>query len=118
MCGTEGEYSFKEIIEKDMEALGMNIQGVLIGLCTFLIIGLFARFNYSIPEISFYYYIAGYVAIFAGAVLWWQFVTFSVNKLRAHFNLRSMWLINKIIGGIILIFAIVGIVTGITNLVG
>ena len=41
MCETEGENSFKGIIEKDMEALGMNIQGVLIGLSTFLIIGLF-----------------------------------------------------------------------------
>lgn len=85
-------------------------------LILFLIIGLFARFNFTIPEISFYYYIAGYIAIFCGAFLWWEFVTFSVNKLRAHFNLRSMWLINKVIGGIILIFAIVGIVTGITNL--
>lgn len=86
-------------------------------LILFLIIGLFARFNFTLPEISFYYYIAGYAAIFVGAVLWWEFVTFSVNKLRAHFNLRSMWLINRIIGVIILLFAVVGIVTGISNLV-
>ena len=86
-------------------------------LILFLIIGLFARFNFAIPEISFWYYIAGYGAIFMGAFLWWEFVTFSVNKLRGHFNLRSMWLINRIIGVIILLFAIVGIVTGITNLV-
>lgn len=85
-------------------------------LILFLIIGLFARFNFSIPEISFYYYIAGYVAIFFGAVLWWEFVTFSVNKLKAHFNLRSMWLINRIIGIIILLFALVGIVTGTVNI--
>lgn len=86
-------------------------------LILFLIIGLFARFNFSIPEISFYYYIAGYVAIFVGAVLWWEFVTFTVNKLKSHFNLRSMWLINRIIGVIILLFALVGIITGVTNLV-
>ena len=86
-------------------------------LILFLIIGLFARFNFLIPEIKFYYYIAGYIAIFVGAVIWWQFVTFSVNKLRAHFNLRSMWLINRIIGVIILLFALVGIITGITNLI-
>lgn len=86
-------------------------------LILFLIIGLFARFNFSIPEISFYYYLAGYAAIFFGAILWWEFVTFSVNKLRAHFNVRSMWLINRIIGVIILLFALVGIVTSITNLV-
>lgn len=86
-------------------------------LILFLIIGLFARFNFAIPEISFYYYIAGYAAIFFGAILWWQFVTFSVDKLRSHFNVRSMWLINKIIGAVILIFAIVGIYTAIVNLV-
>ena len=86
-------------------------------LILFLIIGLFARFNFTIPEISFYYYIAGYIAIFAGAVLWWEFVTFSVNKLRAHFNVRSMWLINRIIGVIIILFAFVGIYTGVSNLV-
>ena len=87
-------------------------------LILFLIIGLFARFNFPAPEMKFYYYIVGYAAIFTGAVMWWKLVTFSVNKLRAHFNLRSMWLINRIIGVIILLFAIVGIVTGITNLVG
>lgn len=85
-------------------------------LILFLIIGLFARFNFSLPEISFYYYIIGYLAIFTGAVLWWEFVTFSVNKLRAHFNLRSMWLINRIIGAIILLFALVGIITSVINL--
>lgn len=87
-------------------------------LILFLIIGLFARFNFLVPELSFYYYIAGYAAIFVGAVLWWYFVTFAVNKLRAHFNLRSMWLINRIIGGIILLFALVGIITGVSNLAG
>lgn len=85
-------------------------------LILFLIIGLFARFNFQVPEISFYYYIVGYAAIFAGAILWWEFVTYSVNKLRAHFNVRSMWLVNRIIGFIILLFAIVGIFTGISNL--
>lgn len=86
-------------------------------LILFLIIGLFARFNFTVPEINFCYYIAGFVAIFFGAVCWWKFVTFSVDKLRAHFNLRSMWLINRIIGVIILLFAIVGIYGGVSNLV-
>lgn len=85
-------------------------------LILFLIIGLFARFNFTVPDISFYYYILGFAAIFIGALLWWKIVTFSVDKLRAHFNLRSMWLINRIIGVIILLFAIVGIVTGIVSL--
>lgn len=85
-------------------------------LIIFLIIGLFARFNFMLQELQFYHYILGFIAIFVGALLWWYIVTYFVDKVRAHFNLRSMWLINKIIGTIIFIFAVVGIVTAITGL--
>lgn len=85
-------------------------------LIIFLIIGLFARFNFLLPEIRFYHYIIGFIAIFVGALGWWYLVTFFVDKVRAHFNLRSMWLINKIIGGVIFLFAIVGIITAISGL--
>lgn len=85
-------------------------------LILFLIIGLFARFNFLMPEIKFYHYIIGFLFIFAGAILWWYLVTLFVDKVRAHFNLRSMWLINRIIGVIILAFALVGIVSAIINL--
>lgn len=85
-------------------------------LIIFLIIGLFARFNFLLPEIKFYHYIMGYLAIVAGALGWWWVVTYFVNKLRSHFNLRSMWIINKAIGAIILVFALVGIITSIISL--
>lgn len=85
-------------------------------LILFLIIGLFARFNFLMPDIRFYHYIIGYIAILGGALGWWWLVTFLINKVRSHFNLRSMWLINRIIGCVILIFAIVGIVTSISAL--
>lgn len=85
-------------------------------LILFLIIGLFARFNFLMPEIKFYHYLIGFACIFAGALFWWWLVTFSIDKVRSHFNIRSMWLINRIIGFIILLFAIVGIVTSIINL--
>ena len=80
-------------------------------LILFLIIGLFARFNFLLPEMKFYHYILGYIFIFGGALGWWWVVTTFVDKVSAHFNLRSMWLINRIIGSVILIFALVGIVT-------
>ncbi len=80
-------------------------------LIIFLIIGLFARFNFLLPEIEFYHYIIGFGCIIFGALCWWWIVTYLVDKLRAHFNLRSMWLINKLTGGIIMVFGIVGIIT-------
>lgn len=85
-------------------------------LILFLIIGLFARFNFLTTDLKFYHYIAGYLSILAGAIGWWWLVTYIIDKVRAHFNLRSMWLINRIIGVIILLFAIVGSVTGIMDL--
>lgn len=84
-------------------------------LIIFLVIGLFARFNFMMPEFGVVEYLAGFVCIIIGALLWWWMVTFFVDKVRAHFNLRSMWLINKITGGIVMIFALVGIITAITN---
>lgn len=86
-------------------------------LILFLIIGLFARFNFLMPDIKFYHYIIGYASIIAGALGWWWLITFSVDKVRSHFNVRSMWLVNRVIGVVILIFALVGIVTGVSNLI-
>ncbi len=85
-------------------------------LIIFLIIGLFARFNFSLPDFELYHYFVGFLCIIGGALLWWFLVTWFVDKVRAHFNLRSMWLVNKIIGSVILIFAVVGIVTSTAGL--
>ncbi|MBD5207342.1 MAG: LysE family translocator [Bacteroidales bacterium] len=85
-------------------------------LIIFLIIGLFARFNFMGPSLPWFTYIGGYLAIAVGALCWWWFVSFSIDKIRSHFNLRSMWLINKIIGGIVLIFALVGIFSSVSAL--
>lgn len=84
-------------------------------LIIFLIIGLFARFDFFLPEITFHQYLLGYLCIISGALIWWWFISFFVDKVRAHFNVRSMWLVNKITGSIIMLFAIVGIVTAFTN---
>lgn len=86
-------------------------------LILFLVIGLFARFNFLLPEFKVYQYFTGFAFIFVGALIWWWFITFSIAKVRSHFNIRSMWLINRIIGCIILIFAIVGIITATSALV-
>lgn len=106
--------------EVERSSKGKNVLGGFLftfsnPLIIFLIIGLFARFEFFMPEISFGLYVVGYVFIILGALFWWWLVTFFVDKVRAHFNLRSMWLINKITGGIIMIFAVVGIITAFTG---
>lgn len=80
-------------------------------LILFLIIGLFAQFNFVIEGIKFYHYLLGFIGIIAGALGWWWLVSYFVDKLRGHFNQRTMKLINVVVGIIILIFAAFGIVS-------
>ena len=87
-------------------------------LILFFIIGLFARFNFLDAEYRWWHYVAGYLAICAGAMAWWWAVTFFVTKVRHHFNVRSMWIINRAIGVLLLIMAVIGIFTGVNALRG
>lgn len=86
-------------------------------LILFFIIGLFARFNFLLPEFRYYHYISGYLSIAAGALCWWFLVTFLVNKMRAHFNVRSLYIVNRIIGSLLMLFALVGTVTAIADVI-
>lgn len=80
-------------------------------LILFLIIGLFAQFNFVIEGIRFYHYVLGFLGITAGALGWWWMVTYFVDKLRGHFSPKTMKRINTVIGIIIFLFAAYGIVT-------
>ena len=75
----------------------------------------FARFNFLSPDYYYYHYIIGFFFIFVGALLWWFMITYFVNKVRSHFNVRSMWLVNLIIGFVILIMSGFGFVMGIKD---
>lgn len=79
-------------------------------LILFFIIGLFARFNYILPEFMFYHHIFAYVFIFSGALLWWYSVTSLVGRLGRRINVRSLKLINRIIGMVLVAMSIIGIV--------
>ncbi|MDE6452857.1 MAG: LysE family translocator [Muribaculaceae bacterium] len=78
-------------------------------LILFFIIGLFARFNFIVPDFGIHHYIAAYLTILAGAMGWWYLITFIVNKLRRRFNVRSLWLFNRIIAAILFGMAVVGV---------
>lgn len=86
-------------------------------LIIFLIIGLFARFNFTAPEIKGAYYAIGYIFIVGGALAWWYGITFAIEKVRSRFNMKAMKLMNIAIGIVILIFACFGMVTSISGLV-
>lgn len=79
-------------------------------LILFFIIGLYARFSFILPEYRVGHYLVAYCTIFGGALVWWYFVTLLVSKLRAKINVRSLWLINRIIGSILFAMGLVGMV--------
>ena len=81
-------------------------------LITFLIIGLFTRFNFMQPEYKFYHYILGYLFIIIGALSWWLMITKFVDKVRSKFSINTMRKLNIIIGTVIIIMSLVGIFTG------
>lgn len=85
-------------------------------LILFFIIGLFARFNFMDSSYQHYHYVIGYTGIILGAIAWWFIITFFVNKLKAHFNVRSLWLINRIIAVLLSIMALIGLFSAIKTL--
>ena len=72
-----------------------------------LFIGLFARFSFVLPERFFYEQSIGFLAIVGGAITWWFLITYLVNKLRTRFDLRGIWILNRIIGVVVMIASVV-----------
>ncbi len=85
-------------------------------LILFFIIGLFARFNFMDSNYVYYHYIAGYLAIIAGALTWWFLITYFVDKVRGRFNMRTLWVLNRAIAGVLIGMALIGTVHAIQNL--
>jgi threonine/homoserine/homoserine lactone efflux protein len=79
-------------------------------LIIFIYIALFAQFNFIAPDETFLSIIAGLLCITLGAIFWWFLITTIVGKLRSIFNLRGLWIMNKILGIIIIASAILVII--------
>jgi len=84
-------------------------------LILFFIIGLFARFNFILPEFGPYHYVLAFSTILCGALVWWWVVTWLVDKLRAKINVRSLKVINIVIGLVLISMAVFGLVMALKN---
>lgn len=78
-------------------------------LIIFVFIGLFARFAFVQRGIVLFQVVTGYVAIAIGALTWWFFITYFVNKVRKHFNLRGIWIINRVFGVVVMALSVIGL---------
>ncbi|MBE6288378.1 MAG: LysE family translocator [Mediterranea massiliensis] len=79
-------------------------------LIIFLFIGLFARFAFVSEGVLVFEAFWGYLAIAAGALSWWFGLTYFVNKIRKRFDMRGIWVLNRIIGSIVTIVSLVGFI--------
>lgn len=85
-------------------------------LIIFLFIGLFARFTFVLPGIPLGEQMIGYMGIAIGAIAWWFGITYFVDKVRNRFNMRGIWMINRIIGGIVIVVALFGLIVTLLGL--
>ncbi|MBP7965035.1 MAG: LysE family transporter [Paludibacteraceae bacterium] len=85
-------------------------------LIIFLLIGLFARFHFFSPAKSSFEHAIGLICILLGAFSWWLLLTLIVGKLRNQFNVRGLWILNKITGGILMLLSLGGIVVTLLGL--
>ncbi len=79
-------------------------------LIIFLFIGLFARFAVGQHGVVLFDAVTSYVAIAIGAISWWLLITFVINKVRKHFNLRGIWIINRVFGILVMLFSVIGLI--------
>ena len=80
-------------------------------LIIFIYLFLFSRFNFISHTEKLFSMLLGLLFIFAGALAWWFLITFFVGKLRKVINLRGLWLINKIVGTVIIVLSILGLIS-------
>ncbi len=99
----------KNYSQDALTAFGLTLSNPFI---IFLFITLFARFNF-LAEGKAFSMLLGLASIALGAVFWWFLITFLVSKVRSNFNVRGLWLMNRIVGVVIIILAAVGTVVAI-----
>ena len=84
-------------------------------LIILLFLVLFARFDFITPDLPINMGF-GFIAIIVGAMLWWFFLSFVINKIRNAFSDRYIRVLNITIGSVVIAAAIAGFVFTITGL--
>ena len=75
-------------------------------LIIFLFIAMYGQMTFILPD-DWILQIVGYIALVIGAVGWWFLLTWLINKVRNKFNVRGIWLINRIIGTIVMVVSVI-----------
>lgn len=76
-------------------------------LVVFFYMGLFAFFSLPVDDFSTPVKMQTYLFTLMGDVCWWFTLSFLINKLRNRFDLRGLWIINRVLGTILIVAAVV-----------
>lgn len=71
-------------------------------LVVFIYMGLFAFFALPVDYMDMPGKLEMLLLCVAGDVCWWLILSFLINKLRNRFDLRGVWMINRILGTILI----------------
>ena len=124
-----GVYTFKSIpkhkvvdeeapVETKNKLTGFIITGFAITasnpLIILLFVALFGQFTFILAG-NWFVQLMGYVSIVLGALFWWYILTWMVDKVRAKFNHKVIWWINRIIGITVMVVSALMIVYALTG---
>lgn len=85
-------------------------------LIIFLFLAMFTPLSFMLPELPLYQQVIGYISIVGGALLWWFLITYAVDKLRNRFDVRGIWIINRVIGVVVITASIGSVVLLLTGI--
>ena len=74
-------------------------------LIIFLFIAMYGQMTFILPDRPLLQ-IIGYLFVIVGAVGWWFLLTWLIDKVRNKFNVRGIWLINRIIGSVVMLVSV------------
>ena len=75
-------------------------------LVVFFYMGLFAFFSLPVDDFSTAVKMQTYLFVVIGDVCWWLTLSTLINKVRNRFDLRGLWIINRILGTILIVAAV------------
>lgn len=85
----------------------------------FFFLMLFSRtgFIFIAADDYWFFYLFFFISIACGAVCWWLLITWCINKVRNHFKIRSLKIINRSIAGIMFVIALWSLGKGILSVI-
>lgn len=79
-------------------------------LVLFVLIALFARFEFIGNNTTLFVSICGILSILGGALMWWCLLTFLISRFKNKLNMRDLKIINQVTGSIIICIGCVGLI--------